>query len=237
MSDQDEKTIFETKSGETQTPEATTPKATDTATATFELPPEVAEYVGPGKKYANVQEALKALPHAQKYIDTLKSELDEVRPLAEKATTLEEALAQIKAEGPTKESPSKEIDPAVIESLLDRKLTEREQKIVSQRNIDSVTSTLDKHFGSSEKAIEAYTKAAAEAGLSIAEMNKLASRSPNAVFKLVGMESKQPTPVSRTTSSTKTEAFQAQPETPSAKLNNQRTNLLEAWKNSAPTEI
>jgi hypothetical protein len=52
---------------------------TDTAPKTFEIPTEVQSLVGEGKKYQSPEDALKSVPHAQKHIETLESELAEAR--------------------------------------------------------------------------------------------------------------------------------------------------------------
>ena len=45
----------------------------------FSIPTEAAEFVGQGIKYQSVEDALSSVPHAQKHIQTLESELAEVK--------------------------------------------------------------------------------------------------------------------------------------------------------------
>ena len=61
-----------------QTPEVVQPVVQEPA-----IPPELAEFVGTGKKYASVAEVYKAFPHAQKHISTLE---DENKQLKEELT-------------------------------------------------------------------------------------------------------------------------------------------------------
>ncbi len=63
----------------------------------IELPPEVLEFVGEGKKYSNPVDALKSVPHAQKHISTLEAELAQTKTELEKRRTAEELLNEIKS--------------------------------------------------------------------------------------------------------------------------------------------
>ena len=63
----------------------------------FQIPTEAAELVGDGKKYQSVEDALKSVPHAQKHIQTLESELASVKEELTKRRTTEELLDEIKS--------------------------------------------------------------------------------------------------------------------------------------------
>ncbi len=63
----------------------------------FQIPTEAADFVGDGKKYNSVEDALKSVPHAQKHIQTLESELAAAREELAKRRTTEELLDEIKS--------------------------------------------------------------------------------------------------------------------------------------------
>ena len=55
-----EETIFDQSTNEDQN--------IDTSITNSQLPTEVLDFVGDGKKYSSVEDALKSVPHAQKHI-------------------------------------------------------------------------------------------------------------------------------------------------------------------------
>ena len=71
----------------------------------FQIPTEAAELVGDGKKYSSVEDALKSVPHAQKHIQTLESELATLKEELMKRRTTEELLDEIKSGVQPKENP------------------------------------------------------------------------------------------------------------------------------------
>ena len=69
----------------------------DSQVPQFEIPTEASELVGSGKKYTSVEDALKSVPHAQKHIQTLESELATLKEELTKRRTTEELLDEIKS--------------------------------------------------------------------------------------------------------------------------------------------
>ena len=70
---------------------------TDTQPKAFEIPTEAQAFVGEGKKYQSPEDALKSVPHAQKHIETLESELALVKEELTKRKTTQELLDEIKS--------------------------------------------------------------------------------------------------------------------------------------------
>ena len=70
---------------------------TDTAPKAFEIPTEAQELVGEGKKYQSPEDALKSVPHAQKHIETLESELASVKEELTKRQTTQELIDELKS--------------------------------------------------------------------------------------------------------------------------------------------
>ena len=69
----------------------------DNSAPQFQIPTEAVELVGEGKKYSSVEDALKSVPHAQKHIQTLESELATLKEELSKRKTTEELLDEIKS--------------------------------------------------------------------------------------------------------------------------------------------
>lgn len=144
-------------------------------------------------KYKTVADALNGLLHAQNFIPTLLSEKEQkdaeiarLRVEAEKARTLEETLAALTSKQEQAHNTNAPvIDEKTIAELVNRQLTQAEQAKLAQANISSVVSSLQSAFGSD--AEKKYNDAAAEAGLSVQEMNALAAKSPKAVLRMLGV--------------------------------------------------
>ena len=83
--------IFDSNTNEDQT-------AGNTAEPVFQIPTEASEFIGSGKKYQSVDEALKSVPHAQKHIQTLESELANVKEELLKRRTTEELIDTFKSD-------------------------------------------------------------------------------------------------------------------------------------------
>ncbi len=164
------------------------------------------DWVGPGKKYASVEEAAKANIFAQEHIGRLeesygqlKSQLDELVQKQEQQGTMEDLVQTLakRLEGretdttrnTTGESGQETPD---VESLLRQKLPElvpefmreQEQKQTADQNVKEVERQLRQRFG--EKAGEALASKADELGVSVANLRDLAASSPKAVLAYFG---------------------------------------------------
>lgn len=156
---------------------------------------------GGAQKYNSVEDALKGAAHAQSYIAQLKQEKeDAVRRLQEAtqtATTYQAQLTdqeQIKAsiaaltsklDGQVSQTTGKTFTPEEIAELVNSQLTQREGVQTVKQNQATVVAQLRSKFG--EKAEEQYNAAAAELGMTPAELNALAGKSPKAVLKALGI--------------------------------------------------
>src|SRR4030043_1329496 len=63
------------------------------------IPTEIAELVGEGKKYKSVEDALKSVPHAQQHIQTLEEENARIKAELVARRTTEEILEEIRSGG------------------------------------------------------------------------------------------------------------------------------------------
>lgn len=172
------------------------------------LPDSVKELVGEGKKYATVEKALEALAHAQTHIATIEQDNRTLREKVEGAMSVEKVYETVQEllskERPTGAAP---LDEASIASVLDRKLTEREQNARRAANVESVKQALAGKFG--DKASEQFRAKAEELGLSVQTLNELAATSPKAALEYFGVK---PNSVpGRPSSTVNSEALQTRP--------------------------
>jgi len=230
-----EETIF---AGE----ETSNPVVEVPATNKTELPPEVFDFVGEGKKYATQDAALASIPHAQNHISTLEQELLTLKEELTKRKTTEDLLAELK-ESNYMENTSNEtvtnssgLTQEQVSQIVQESLVLREQESVSSSNVKQVVDTFVNTFGDTSKANEMFTKVASESGLSVSDLNRLAASSPNAVLKLAGIDKPSSPPLAaKLTSSINTEALDRN--TPDSSLSarvisGSTKDLVGAWKNA-----
>jgi hypothetical protein len=148
-------------------------------------------------KYKDVQEALNGLKNAQEYIPTLKQtltqkeeEIVQLRATSERVKELERTLEALTSKGerhePTTQTP---VTPEAIADLVNRALTQRETVAVQESNVKAVVQTMKELFGTD--AEKKFYDKAAELGLSVAEFNSLAAKSPKAVLEILGVKNTQ----------------------------------------------
>jgi hypothetical protein len=172
-------------------------------------------------KYKDLNTALQALQASQEFIPSLKTQYEtekaEAQRLREEVArlrTIEEtvtALTQRQAEAPGT-PPAVGLTEVQIAELVNRTLTQKEKETMQRSNINSVVSTLQQSFGAD--AEKKFYEKAQEMGMTMEEMNTLASRSPKAVLSMLGV-SGQPAPKQTTfatQSSVNSSAFQPQQE-------------------------
>ena len=155
------------------------------------LPQDVSEFVGVGKKYASVDDALKSVPHAQKHINTLEEELAIVKAELVKRRTTEELLTELKSTSNSNDGtpPQNNFTPEDLQKIVKQTIEQNEQQVVAKNNINLVTSAFTEKFG--DKAEAMFISIAQESGISISNLNRLAASSPAVVMKLAGLENKK----------------------------------------------
>lgn len=172
----------------------------------FQIPTEAAELVGDGKKYSSVEDALKSVPHAQKHIQTLESELAAAREELAKRKTAEELLDEIKSGIQPQATPAgSEFDQDKLLQLVDQTLEQKERQRAAKTNAESVASKFTEKYG--QKAEEVYNTVAKESGLTIQQLNSLAASSPKIVLKLAGLEGTSAPVAGKPNSTVNTEAL------------------------------
>lgn len=181
----------------------------DTQAKPFEIPTEAQEFVGEGKKYKSAEDALKSVPHAQEHIQTLESELAQMKEELSKRKTTEELLDEIKSGIQPQEATTSqgEINQDRIMDLVNSTIAQREQQSVAQTNARSVADKFTEKYGSEAEAV--YNNLAKESGMSLDQLHNLSATSPSAVLKLAGFDNK-PTNVAKPQSTVNTETLSKQ---------------------------
>lgn len=181
------------------------------------IPEELQDFIGEGKKYSSIEDALKSIPHAQKHISTLEQENQTYKQQVEKVKSMEELLEQMKAQQNTKEQPT--VAPVgnegaddlldklaqQMETLVEQKLAMKQQQDVQQQNKAKVVDAFKQAYG--DKANEVYTKLSEETGMPLEALNNLAATSPKALMKLAGLSGQAMQSSQKPNSSVNTEAF------------------------------
>ena len=153
------------------------------------------------RKYRDVPSALQGLQHAQTFISQLKGEnaqlkqeIEGLRIQAAKIVELEQTIKTLTAnvQNPPEQRPEGVTIEQTLAEMLERKLTEREREAQRSANILKVVNSVREKYG--EKAEEVFYGKAKELGMSIAEINELASKSPQAVLGLIGVAASKTEP-------------------------------------------
>ena len=170
-----------------------------TAPITPTIPQELAEFVGAGKKYASVEDAYKAFPHAQQHISTLEAENARIRQELEQRKSAEDVLRDIQ-EGLANKSVVTPTAPTTneqdISTIVRQELERKQYEDVAKQNQLNVVQEFTNKFG--DKAQVQFENLAKELGVPVSSLNQLASTSPKAVFKLAGFEQMKTTTQSGT---------------------------------------
>lgn len=159
------------------------------------VPQELAELVGDGKKYKTVEEAIKSVVPAQKHIQTLEQELADLRVKAAKVAATEELLEEIRKQGitpaatqtPQTNGTSPQVTPVDIDKKVEEILNRKAMAAVQATNRQAVIQAFEQAYGK-EGGEAAYVKLAQENNLPLGELNRLAVTSPEAVLRLAGIK-------------------------------------------------
>ncbi len=155
-------------------------------------------------KYKTLKDAIVGLQNAQEYIPDLKQtllnkdiEIEKWRKEAERVATLEDSVRKLTEQRQEPGTPPKSLSEQDIADLvnrsLDHTLTQRETFALQKQNIQSVVSSLQASFGAD--AEKKFNDKAVELGMSVAEFNALAAKSPKMVLNALGVAGKVQSPV------------------------------------------
>jgi len=161
-------------------------------------------------KYKSPTEAIKALKHSQDYIPQLTKKVkeyeeanDKLRKEAERVSELEEIIKRLKpSESASPVTTAQEYPEDKITSRIDEILAKKETEKSQKQNVETVVNTLSERLG--QDAEKQFYEKAKELGMSVVEMNTLASKAPLAVLRLFGVTESVKNKTSVTTSSVNT---------------------------------
>lgn len=169
-------------------------QSTDTTPAEI----KIEDLVGEGKKFKTVEDLARGKLEADRFIEKLKSETEGLRTELNTRIGLTEFLDQIKNSNtqpnqPTGNNQPREggetataLTPDQIEEMLDRKLTEKEKARIASENLRVTKQKLAEAFG--PNYVNKLNEEAQALGLSKDYMNNLAATAPQALFKLLGVD-------------------------------------------------
>lgn len=155
----------------------------------------MAELVGEDKKYKTVEEAVRALAHANHHISTLEGETHTLREQVSQAKTIEDVMARLasnqnpegKDTGSDDQSQSQpKQDGEDVEATVKRLLEQQMSAQSANSNKQSVIDAMTKQFGT--KAGEVWDSVEKELGVDLEQMS---ASSPTAVLKLLGVTGSQ----------------------------------------------
>ena len=172
-------------------------------------------------KYRDIPTAIDALRNSQEFIPQLKTknenleqELITLRNEVQRLKTVEESIEKLTSQQNVQASlpASNGLTEEAVANLVTKTLTAREQQAVAQANLKQVVSKMEETYG--QDAAKVFYSKAQEMGLSVEQINGLASQSPQAVLKLfnAGGSDVKSNPLTINKSSINTEAYQPQKE-------------------------
>lgn len=143
--------------------------------------------VGPGKKFASVDELAKSYEHGQNHIATLEAEHAEWRAGIQANIENQRQQSQTPSPSPVGNEPAQRenevnLDDRIREAIAQ---TERDRKLST--NIDEVSKRLVEVYGDAQKANEAVRNRATELGVSIEFLMDAAAQSPKAFYAQIGL--------------------------------------------------
>ena len=199
----------------------------------FSIPTEAADFVGQGKKYQSVEDALSSVPHAQKHIQTLESELAEVKDELTKRKTTAELLDEIKSGiVPQDTTEPVQYNQDNLEQLVNQALENRDVQKTAHHNAKSVAAQFTEKYA--DKAEEVYNSIAKENGMTVEQLNSLSATAPGAVLKLSGLE-KSSQGIEKSSGTVNTEALSSTSKdklglSARVKQGASTKDLVDAWK-------
>jgi len=100
----------------------------------FQIPAEAEDFIGEGKKYKSLEDALSSLPHKETFIEQLKRENEELRNKMQESKTVDDLLERINQpeqkpaqEAQQEQQPQEKLSQEDIASIIDSRISEREQ--------------------------------------------------------------------------------------------------------------
>lgn len=175
----------------------------ENASGSGDLPPELYEWVGEGKKFSSLREFAKAYGNAQEFIDQLKEENKGMREELKNSEKLDQVLSRIGASDdngrPSGESTSGEtpsgsagqsgeanITEETLRKAVQNEVTRLERERTSLQNENEASrQVIELAGGDQQQARKMISDTAEELGVTTSYLREQAKTSPTAFYRLV----------------------------------------------------
>ena len=183
------------------------------------------QIVGEGKKFSSVEDLVKSYAHAQNHITDLERTQEQLRGEVVDSTSIKEMLAKLEHKDvPNSGEPEISEEPEVlsspqaeqvdIETKIAKAIEDSKAQDKAQVNADKVRNALVQTFGNEEAAKDAFLQKATSLGLSVNDLNALASKNPDAALKLLDVKAQASSPGKLPTYNKPTVASTPDPDNP-----------------------
>lgn len=187
------------------------------------------------QKFADVETALNSITAKDQHITTLEAETAQLRAELEKRQSVEDALKKAQEHKEPTSSPV-ELDVDTIADVVNKQLEASRIAETVKTNQTKVTSKLIDLWG--ENAEKTYIAKAGEIGLTTADLDALAGKSPDALFELLGVNDKS-VQTNKTSSTLKSDIIdnveRKEPVRKSVMGVSTSEDLLANWRSCAPS--
>lgn len=144
------------------------------------------EFIGEGKKYATVDDAINSIAPAQEHILNLEKEMGELREELTKRSAAEEILNRIdSASNSGQDTPAAGLDKEAVAQLVNETVSQRDAKKILDVNKKEVNDKLAEVY--KDKAKEVVSNKARELGVSVEYLQSTAEQSPKAFYQMIGL--------------------------------------------------
>jgi len=133
-------------------------------------------------KFSDVATALGSIPHANQHIQNIESDNASLKEQLATAVAAKELLAKQLG---TQPAPAIGMTPEEVAEISRQTMDSVNQANSEAANVASVNAKFSELYGG--KAVEEMSKIAQQSGMSVQAVKELAKTSPNAVFRLAGI--------------------------------------------------
>lgn len=139
------------------------------------------------RKYGTISDALNALPHSQEMITKQQQEIATLKEELAKRQSVETQLQQMREQVQPTTQPVETPQPSEkdLAELVSKQLQLQKEQDAAESNRQSVQATFAATFG--DKAAEVWNAKASELGVNSTFLDDIATKSPQAIFKMFGL--------------------------------------------------
>ena len=215
-------------------PTATVDNQTPAAQPTLNLPTELVDMIGEGKKYANVEAALASIVPAQAHIANIEGENATYKTKLESNDKLDSILTKLNQSTDTQVPTSTQaLNVGDIVNAVKDDLRQEATATTKASNRASVERKMTEKFG--EAAPTKTVEIAKQLGMSIQDLTTLCEASPNAALQLMGVDSNPASQERLQTDQLDGTPRVGDPQAPKTVMFGAKSgDILSAWRASAP---